>query len=155
MLEAIRLDCGLITSLFPNCACTCWAGHVFWFPTVVGSGSQRLCLIPDDKHTAFARARKPQRTIVADPENWHVADGPRGFSLSEAARLAGVSVGAPYRHFADKEALFSEIAAQGFVELFERIEAAAQTSPDDPRKRLVAIGMAYVQSQSRGHPTFR
>jgi AcrR family transcriptional regulator len=71
--------------------------------------------------------------------------GPRGFSLSEAARLAGVSVGAPYRHFADKEALFSEIATQGFVELFERIEAAAQTSPDDPRKRLVAIGMAYVR----------
>jgi AcrR family transcriptional regulator len=71
--------------------------------------------------------------------------GPRGFSLSEAARLAGVSVGAPYRHYADKEALFSEIAAQGFVELFERIEAAAQTSPDDPRKRLVAIGMAYVR----------
>jgi AcrR family transcriptional regulator len=59
--------------------------------------------------------------------------------------LLGVSVGAPYRHFADKEALFSVIAAQGFVELFERIEAAAQTSPDDPRKRLVAIGMAYVR----------
>jgi AcrR family transcriptional regulator len=71
--------------------------------------------------------------------------GPRGFSLSEAARLAGVSVGAPYRHFADKEALFSEIAAQGFVELSERIEAVAKTSPDDPRKRLVAIGMAYVR----------
>jgi AcrR family transcriptional regulator len=71
--------------------------------------------------------------------------GPRGFSLSEAARLAGVSVGAPYRHFADKEALFIEIAAQGFVKLFERIEAAAQTSPDDPRKRLVAIAMAYVR----------
>src|SRR5215469_345102 len=71
--------------------------------------------------------------------------GPRGFSLSEAARLAGVSVGAPYRHFVDKEALFSEIAAQGFVELCERIEAAANTSPDDPRKRLVAIGMAYVR----------
>jgi AcrR family transcriptional regulator len=71
--------------------------------------------------------------------------GPRGFSLSEAARLAGVSVGAPYRHFADKEALFSEIAAQGFVELCERIEAVARTFPDDPRHRLVAIGMAYVR----------
>jgi AcrR family transcriptional regulator len=72
-------------------------------------------------------------------------NGPRGFSLSEAARLAGVSVGAPYRHFADKEALFSDIAAQGFDELCGRIEAAAKTSPDDPRKGLVAIGMAYVR----------
>jgi len=71
--------------------------------------------------------------------------GPRGFSLSEAAKLAGVSVGAPYRHFADKEALFSEIAAQGFIELCERIEAAANTSPSDPRKRLIAMGMAYVR----------
>jgi AcrR family transcriptional regulator len=71
--------------------------------------------------------------------------GPRGFSLSEAAKLAGVSVGAPYRHFADKEALFSEIAAQGFIELCERIEAAADSSPGDPRKRLVAMGTAYVR----------
>jgi len=71
--------------------------------------------------------------------------GPRGFSLSEAARLAGVSVGAPYRHFVNKEALFSVVAAQGFVELCERIEGAAKTSPDDPRKRVIAIGMAYVR----------
>ena len=71
--------------------------------------------------------------------------GPRGFSLSEAARLAGVSVGAPYRHFADKEALFGAVAAQGFLELCERFEAAAKASPDDPRQRLVAIGMAYVR----------
>lgn len=71
--------------------------------------------------------------------------GPRGFSLSEAARFAGVSVGAPYRHFADKEALFGEIAAQGFVELYEGIEAAAKTCPENPRKRLVAIGMVYVR----------
>jgi len=32
------------------------------------------CLIPDHKHTAFARARKPQRTIVADSERQHVAE---------------------------------------------------------------------------------
>jgi AcrR family transcriptional regulator len=71
--------------------------------------------------------------------------GPRGFSFSKAAKLAGVTVGAPYRHFADKEALFSAIAAQGFVELCERIETAGETNRDDPRKRLVAIGAAYVR----------
>jgi AcrR family transcriptional regulator len=71
--------------------------------------------------------------------------GPRGFALSEAARFAGVSVGAPYRHFVDKEALFSTVAAQGFVELRDRIEAALEKSPDNPRKRLVAIGTAYVR----------
>jgi AcrR family transcriptional regulator len=71
--------------------------------------------------------------------------GPRGFSLSEAARLAGVSVGAPYRHFVDKEALLGTVAARGFVELLERIEALGRTRPDNPRERLVAIGMAYVR----------
>ena len=71
--------------------------------------------------------------------------GPRGFSLSQAAKLAGVTVGAPYRHFPDKEALFAAIAAQGFTQLQERIEAAAAVTPDDPRQRLVAIGEAYVQ----------
>jgi AcrR family transcriptional regulator len=39
--------------------------------------------------------------------------GPRGFSLNEASRLAGVTVAAPYRHFADKNALLAEIACDG------------------------------------------
>jgi len=71
--------------------------------------------------------------------------GPRGFSLSEAARFAGVSVGAPYRHFADKETLFCEIAAEGFVELSKRLEAATTAGSGGPRKQLAAIGIAYVQ----------
>jgi len=71
--------------------------------------------------------------------------GPRGFSLSQAAKMAGVTVGAPYRHFADKEALFSAVAAEGFVELCKRIEAANGASGQDPRQRLLAIGMAYVR----------
>jgi AcrR family transcriptional regulator len=39
--------------------------------------------------------------------------GPRGFSLNEASRLAGVTVAAPYRHFKDKEALLAEIGLTG------------------------------------------
>jgi AcrR family transcriptional regulator len=71
--------------------------------------------------------------------------GPRGFALSEAAKLAGVSVGAPYRHFADKETLFSAIAAQGFLELCDRLETASMTNGENPRERLVAIGTTYVR----------
>src|SRR5262249_14831680 len=36
--------------------------------------------------------------------------GPAGFTIAEAARLAGVSPGAPYRHFRDAEALLAEVA---------------------------------------------
>jgi AcrR family transcriptional regulator len=71
--------------------------------------------------------------------------GPRGFSLSQAAKMAGVSVGAPYRHFADKETLFAAVAAEGFVELCERLQAAVNAGGKDPRHQLRWIAAAYVR----------
>ena len=44
-------------------------------------------------------------------------EGPAGISLRDAARRAGVSHNAPYRHFADREALLAELAAEGFDRL--------------------------------------
>ena len=38
------------------------------------------------------------------------AKGPAGFTIAEAARLAGVTPAAPYRHFRDAEALLAEVA---------------------------------------------
>ena len=46
--------------------------------------------------------------------------GARGVSVSEAARRAGVSKGAPYRHFADRDAMLAAAALIGFQELEER-----------------------------------
>lgn len=65
------------------------------------------------------------------------------FTLREAATAAGVSVAAPYRHFADREALLAAVLAAGFRELAERTEAArrAQRAPLDA---LVAVGLAYI-----------
>ena len=42
-------------------------------------------------------------------------------SLREAARRAGVSHNAPYRHFPDREALLAALAAEGFAMLGERL----------------------------------
>ena len=64
-------------------------------------------------------------------------------SLRAVARAAGVSHMAPYRHFADKDALLAAIAARGFVELTEAMDRAVE-GEDDPMRRLVAIGVAYV-----------
>ena len=44
-------------------------------------------------------------------------EGLEGLSLREAARRAGVSHNAPYRHFPDRDSLLAELAAQGFEEL--------------------------------------
>src|SRR3984957_19494375 len=70
--------------------------------------------------------------------------GVKGLALSDAARLAGVSVAAPYRHFKDKEALLAEIAAEGFRLFRDALARATQSFPKDKVKRLVEMGVAYV-----------
>ncbi len=70
--------------------------------------------------------------------------GPKGFSLTEAARRAGVSAAAPYRHFADKAHLLATVAEQGFLDLHVAL-AAATGAASDPVARLIEIGRAYVR----------
>jgi AcrR family transcriptional regulator len=79
--------------------------------------------------------------------------GVKGLALSDAAHLAGVSVAAPYRHFKDKEALLAEIAAEGFAMFRDALARAARSHPDDKVKRLVEMGVAYVNFalQHRSH----
>jgi len=50
--------------------------------------------------------------------------GAFGFSLTEAARLAGVSPAAPYRHFRDRDALLAEVAKSGFERFAARLDMA-------------------------------
>jgi AcrR family transcriptional regulator len=69
--------------------------------------------------------------------------GPDRVILREAARAAGVSHSAAYRHFADREALLAEVAR------FARNELAAEmrrqvNRAKDPRRRLRAVGTAYI-----------
>ena len=40
--------------------------------------------------------------------------GAAGFTFAEAARWAGVSPAAPYRHFRDRDELLSDVARRGF-----------------------------------------
>jgi AcrR family transcriptional regulator len=70
--------------------------------------------------------------------------GPKGFTLTEAARRAGVSAAAPYRHFDDKAHLLATVAEQGFVELHAALTAAAD-SASEPAAKLTEIGRAYVR----------
>ncbi len=76
--------------------------------------------------------------------------GPRGFTLNEASRNAGVSVSAPYNHFKDKEALLIEIVLLGNRTLETELQAAANTL-GLPREKLLAVYLAYVSFAER-HP---
>ena len=70
--------------------------------------------------------------------------GPAGFTFAEAARWAGVSPAAPYRHFRDRDELLANVALRGF----EQFEAALARAWDDGRPdafiALDRLGKAYL-----------
>ncbi|MEP7288152.1 MAG: TetR/AcrR family transcriptional regulator [Chloroflexota bacterium] len=71
--------------------------------------------------------------------------GAAALDLRKIARKVGVSHSAPYRHFADKQALLAAINEEGFLRLAERIEAALKEAPNDPLEQLQAIATTYMQ----------
>lgn len=79
--------------------------------------------------------------------------GPAGFTFADAARWAGVSAAAPYRHYRDREELLSEIARRGF----EEFEARLTKAWDEGKPTLVAgferTGKAYL-AFAREEPAF-
>jgi AcrR family transcriptional regulator len=79
--------------------------------------------------------------------------GPGGFTFAEAARSAGVSPAAPYRHFRDRDELLSSVAQRGF-EQFEKVLTAAW---DDGRPDTITaferLGRGYL-TFARDEPAF-
>jgi AcrR family transcriptional regulator len=65
--------------------------------------------------------------------------GPAGFTFAEAARWAGVSPAAPYRHFRDRDELLASVALRGF----EQFAAALARAWDDGRPE--PFGEAYLE----------
>jgi len=70
--------------------------------------------------------------------------GPAGFSLTEAARLAGVSPAAPYRHFRDRDALLAEVAKGGFERFAARLDMAWNNGVPTPLSAFDNLGRAYL-----------
>ncbi|MBI2527927.1 MAG: TetR/AcrR family transcriptional regulator [Candidatus Rokubacteria bacterium] len=70
--------------------------------------------------------------------------GAEALTLRAAARLAGVSQAAPYRHFADKRTLLAAVAEEGFRALTEAMRQATAMQSGDPLSRFRALGLSYV-----------
>lgn len=79
------------------------------------------------------------------------------YSMRAVARRAGVSATAPYRHFADRDALDSAVAVEGFRnlgdELAESLDASSDTA--DAVGALAELGVAYVDFALRRPAVFR
>src|SRR6266852_5797954 len=79
--------------------------------------------------------------------------GPAGFTFADAARWAGVSSAAPYRHFRDRDALLTDVARRGF-ELFEaRLGRAWDDGRPDPYRAFENVGRAYLDF-ARNEPAY-
>ena len=58
--------------------------------------------------------------------------GPAGFTFAEAARWAGVSPAAPYRHFRDRDELLADVARRGFDQFKAALARAWDAGRPDP-----------------------
>jgi AcrR family transcriptional regulator len=79
--------------------------------------------------------------------------GVQDFSLAAAARRTGVSISAPYRHFADREQLLAACAIAACEELKSRFDAELAAEPT-AAGRLAAVSAAYVRFAGERRPMF-
>jgi AcrR family transcriptional regulator len=70
--------------------------------------------------------------------------GPAGFTFAEAARWAGVSPAAPYRHFRDRDELLVSVALRGFTQFEAALSRAWDAGRPDPFVALERLGKAYL-----------
>ena len=79
--------------------------------------------------------------------------GPAGFTFADAARWAGVSAAAPYRHFRDRDALVADVARRGFELFAAHLERAWNDGRPDTFTAFENVGRAYL-AFARDEPAY-
>ena len=80
--------------------------------------------------------------------------GPAGFTFAEAARAAGVSPAAPYRHYRDRDALMADVAGRGFVAFEAKLAAVWKDGLPAPAAAFDRLGRAYLDFARRESAQF-
>jgi AcrR family transcriptional regulator len=81
--------------------------------------------------------------------------GPDGFSVAEAARRAGVSSAAPYKHFKDRHEILRGVVGEAMDRLREDMARGAAAHPHGSIEAVAAMGQAYVDFARSGPGVFR
>ena len=89
--------------------------------------------------------------VLDAAENILEMEGVDALTLRAVARMVGVSHTAPKNHFGDLEGLLSELAAVGYRRFGAALSGAMDGAGTDPRRRMKAMGLAYV-AFARAHP---
>jgi AcrR family transcriptional regulator len=79
--------------------------------------------------------------------------GPAGFTFAEAARSAGVSPAAPYRHFRDRDELLVDVARRGFDQFTPALLGAWGEGRPDAFTAFGRVGRAYLDF-ARAEPAY-
>ena len=79
--------------------------------------------------------------------------GAPAFSMAEASRRLGVAASAPYRHFADRDALLAAVAVRAAGLLGEML--GRQAASGSPEQRLAAAAETYVRFADEHRPLFQ
>ncbi len=79
--------------------------------------------------------------------------GPAGVTFADAARAAGVSPAAPYRHFRDRDALMADVAQRGFEKFADALARAWDGGQPTPRAAFERVGRAYLDFANK-EPAF-
>jgi AcrR family transcriptional regulator len=79
--------------------------------------------------------------------------GPAGFTFADAARSAGVSAAAPYRHFRDRDALMADVAREGFQRFEAMLSTGWANGKPDPVTAFHNVGKAYL-AFAAGEPAY-
>ncbi|UOQ93921.1 TetR/AcrR family transcriptional regulator [Halobacillus shinanisalinarum] len=86
-----------------------------------------------------------RKTLISTSLELIAEVGLEGFSVAKVAKQAGVSSGAPYRHFTDRESILVATAVVYLTELTSRMRIAVNAAGKNPTDRLASTAGAYVQ----------
>jgi AcrR family transcriptional regulator len=75
--------------------------------------------------------------------------GPAGFTFADAARWAGVSPAAPYRHFRDRDELMADVARRGFEQFTAGLAKAWDDGRPDVMTAFDRLGKTYLDYAKR------
>ena len=104
-----------------------------------------------DRPGGEGRSARKRREIMEAATTLFLRNGYLGTSMDEVAALAAVSKQTVYKHFADKEGLFTDIVLGVTGVAGEFIDEVVRTLPDsdDLEADLVALGRRYVAAVMR------
>src|SRR5688572_18992818 len=108
---------------------------------------------PPERRARYHHGQLREAMVAATVQLLRERD-PSQVTVREAARRAGVSSGAPFRHFPTRAALMTAVAEEAMRRFRAEIDAAMADAADaDPLERLSALALAYLRWAAR-NPTF-